>query len=65
MEEAIKQIGERLKGLREVLGHGLMIGIGQDMPHKMVRKPLIKREHFFIGADDFFERLIRVQPEEN
>jgi acetylornithine aminotransferase len=60
-----------------------MIGIELDMPHKMVRKPLIKHEHCFTGCagqnilrllpplclskaevDDFIERLIRVQPEE-
>ena len=70
--------------IKEVRGRGLMIGIELDMPHKMVRKPLIRHEHCFTGAagqdilrllpplcltkaeaDDFVERLIRVQPEED
>ena len=80
---------ERIRGIgsshiTDVRGRGLMIGIELDMPHKMVRKPLIKHEHCFTGcagqnilrllpplcltkaeADDFIERLIRVQPEED
>ena len=70
--------------ITDVRGRGLMIGIELDMPHKFVRKPLIKHEHCFTGcagqnilrllpplcltkaeADDFVERLIRVQPEED
>jgi acetylornithine aminotransferase len=27
-----------------------MIGIELDMPHKLVRKPLIRHEHCFTGA---------------
>jgi acetylornithine aminotransferase len=80
--EGIKGIGS--SHILDVRGRGLMIGIELDMPHKMVRKPLIKHEHCFTGcagqnilrllpplcltkaeADDFIERLIRVQPEED
>ena len=80
--EGIRNIGS--SHIKEVRGRGLMIGIELDMPHKFVRKPLIKHEHCFTGAagenilrllpplcltkadaDDFIERLIRVQPEED
>ena len=80
--EGIRGIGS--SHIKEVRGSGLMIGIELDMPHRMVRKPLIKHEHCFTGcagqdilrllpplcltkaeADDFIERLIRVQPEED
>ena len=80
--DGIRGIGS--SHIKEVRGRGLMIGIELDMPHRMVRKPLIKHEHCFTGcagqdilrllpplcltkaeADDFIERLIRVQPEED
>ena len=80
--EGIRNIGS--SHIKDVRGRGLMIGIELDMPHKMVRKPLIRHEHCFTGAagqnilrllpplcltkaeaDDFIERLIRVQPEED
>ncbi len=80
--EGIRNIGS--SHIKDVRGRGLMIGIELDMPHTMVRKPLIRHEHCFTGAagqnilrllpplcltkadaDDFIERLIRVQPEED
>ena len=46
--EGIRQIGS--SHIKEVRGRGLMIGIELDMPHKMVRKPLIRHEHCFTGC---------------
>ena len=79
--EGIRGIGS--SHILDVRGRGLMIGIELDMPHAMVRKPLIRHEHCFTGcagqnilrllppltltkaeADDFIERLIRVEPED-
>ena len=56
--EGIRNIGS--SHIKEVRGRGLMIGIELDMPHKMVRKPLIKHEHCFTGADG--QNILRLLP---
>ena len=54
--EQLKQI----PGPKEVRGRGLMIGIELDMPHAMVRKPLIKHEHCFTGCAG--QNILRLLP---
>ena len=44
----------------DVRGAGLMIGIELDMPHAMVRKPLIKHEHCFTGCAG--QNILRLLP---
>ena len=56
--EGIRNIGS--SHIKEVRGRGLMIGIELDMPHKMVRKPLIKHEHCFTGCAG--QNILRLLP---
>ena len=56
--EGIRNIGS--SHIKEVRGRGLMIGIELDMPHAMVRKPLIKHEHCFTGCAG--QNILRLLP---
>jgi len=56
--EGIRNIGS--SHIKEVRGRGLMIGIDLDMPHAMVRKPLIKHEHCFTGCAG--QNILRLLP---
>jgi len=46
--EELKSKGE--SHIQDIRGHGLMIGIDLDIPHKDVRQPLIYQEHCFTGC---------------
>jgi acetylornithine aminotransferase len=56
--EGIRGIGS--SHILDVRGRGLMIGIELDMPHKMVRNPLIKHEHCFTGCAG--QNILRLLP---
>ncbi len=56
--EGIRNIGS--SHILDVRGRGLMIGIELDMPHKMVRNPLIKHEHCFTGCAG--QNILRLLP---
>ena len=48
--EKLKELQKTEPHIVDVRGHGLMIGIDLDIPHKDVRQPLIYQEHCFTGC---------------
>lgn len=48
--EALKQLSERAPHLLEIRGRGLMVGVDLDVPHSVVREPLIFSEYCFTGC---------------
>ena len=56
----LKKMQGETSHIVDVRGRGLMIGIELDMPHAMVRKPLIKHEHCFTGCAG--QNILRLLP---